>query len=758
MDRIRSGFDYMMKGRRYSKFFRKPGGDDGEEHIEVKMTEDGSEDVGDSPSQQSDHSNRRALLYCGLGVVMIFFLGYLMAYLIHGKQTKVAPESSGSVSEVGKPTTEVEKSEMVPEPVVPVEEPPMSWAKIADLFTQKLSAKNFAKTLNEYDVPDRSAGSDDDNRLAQRIFEEFNRLQMKPWTDRHYVQLQAPDRNRPNLVTFDGTVYKPEGYFAYSKTGQVQGKLVYGSYGRPQDLDLLTKSNVELKDTVLLLRAGSITFAEQVKNAEARGVAAVLIFPDPKDYDYRVDTELFGHVHLGSGDPYTPGFPSFNNTQFPPTESSGLPKIPVQSVTGKIAKTLLQKIGGPASVPDFRGGITDVTYSLGGTKNITVEVNNVLVNRELYNVFGVIKGYIDPDRYIVLGAQRDAWGRGYTQATVGTSVLLELARAVQQMVETDGVILRRSIVFASWSAGEYGSIGATEWLEAYMTLLDKRVVSYINLDGVVMGRGSFMASASPLLYGLIEKTLKTVDSPTGSGSLYQLMGQTDWVSRVIRPVSLDDPSYPFLTFSGIPSISFHFISPNSEVYPYYGTKLDNMDHLNFQTNQRTSDLTVLAAQFAGRMALRLAHDHLVNLDVNQYSDILTQAVRKVYVRIRKLTQSGQLKNVSPAWLATAAASFSQATRGLILDTQNTDLNDAEACRILNDRIMRVEHGLLSPYVSPLTTPFRHILLGRGSHTLSSIAETTDMDELRVQLALATWTVQGCTNGMLGNVWDLQTAA
>lgn len=39
------------------------------------------------------------------------------------------------------------------------------------------------------------------------------------------------------------------------------------------------------------------------------------------------------------------------------------------------------------------------------------------------------------DRYVVLGAQRDAWGKGYTKATVGTSVLVELAKAIRQMVE-----------------------------------------------------------------------------------------------------------------------------------------------------------------------------------------------------------------------------------------------------------------------------------------------------------------------------------
>ena len=39
------------------------------------------------------------------------------------------------------------------------------------------------------------------------------------------------------------------------------------------------------------------------------------------------------------------------------------------------------------------------------------------------------------DRYVIIGAQRDSWGRGYARSTVGTAVLMELARAVYEMVE-----------------------------------------------------------------------------------------------------------------------------------------------------------------------------------------------------------------------------------------------------------------------------------------------------------------------------------
>ena len=39
------------------------------------------------------------------------------------------------------------------------------------------------------------------------------------------------------------------------------------------------------------------------------------------------------------------------------------------------------------------------------------------------------------DRYVVIGAQRDAWGPGFAASTVGTSILVELARSISEMVE-----------------------------------------------------------------------------------------------------------------------------------------------------------------------------------------------------------------------------------------------------------------------------------------------------------------------------------
>lgn len=126
------------------------------------------------------------------------------------------------------------------------------------------------------------------------------------------------------------------------------------------------------------------------------------------------------------------------------------------------------------------------------------------------------------------------------------------------------------------------------------------------------------------------------------------------------------------------------------------------------------------------------------------------------------------------------------------DIKNSDLDDIEMCRVINDRIMtvrcgprpatlgagrrssrppltltltlQVERDLLSPYVSPRESPFRHILLGSGPHTLQALSNhlnsfrsnspEADADLFRNQFALATWTIQGCANSLAGNIWSL----
>lgn len=75
----------------------------------------------------------------------------------------------------------------------------------------------------------------------------------------------------------------------------------------------------------------------------------------------------------------------------------------------------------------------------------------------------------------------------------------------------------------------------------------------------------------------------------------------------------------------------------------------------------------------------------------------------------------------------------------------------------------MEYDFLSPYLSPKDAPFRHIFFGKGSHTLQSLLEnlrllrtsrdSMDVNMLKEQLALTTWTIKGAANALVGDIWD-----
>nr|XP_006637845.1 PREDICTED: transferrin receptor protein 1 [Lepisosteus oculatus]XP_015216756.1 PREDICTED: transferrin receptor protein 1 [Lepisosteus oculatus] len=770
MDQARSAISNIFRGepRSYTRFSLAQNMEGENSHVEMKLSNSDADEevgnsVGDHPVVHVNKSSRSPKNVCFLiiGTVLLFLIGFLIGYLANRRQKEclLCPTDQSLTSLADKITDDLPDT-------LPEQDLTLDWSDLKRLLGQKITTSTFMNSIRDFISGSHEAGSEEDERLAISVYEKFKSYDMKPWTDEHFVKVQVGSSE--NKVTYVGsgdreeTIASPTGYLAYSATGEVMGRVIYCNYGTPEDFKALVAQDVQLNGTVVLLRAGKLSFAEKVANAEKMRAAAVLIYPDRSDYaSLPPTTDLFGHVHLGSGDPYTPGFPSFNHTQFPPSISSGLPKILAQTISADSGKKLLQKMKGDNVPAGWMGSFDGVSYRLGAdTDRVKVKVNNVLLEKKIHNIFGVIKGNFDPDRYVVIGAQRDAWGPGFAKSTIGTALLVELARAISEMVTKDGYQPRRSIVFASWSAGDFGSIGATEWQEGYLSSLHLKAVAYINLDRAVLGSETFRASASPLLYNLIESVLQQVKSPTSSEqSIYAAVGGEDWENTVMEPMKMDDAAYTFLTFSGIPSVSFSFIR-NSPVDDFLGTAEDTRQKLESRTQDLYST-AVAAAQVAGLMALRLTHDHLLRLDVEKYSLFLRTMVSRIVMESAKLQNPGAL---SMQWLKSGSGDYSRAARTLLEDIENSDVTDAAMSRYINDRIMRVEHGFLSPYVSPKETPFRHIFYGAGPHTLESLLDRLgvfrensanfSMDEYKNWFALATWTIQGCANGLSGDVWDI----
>ncbi|XP_053930291.1 transferrin receptor protein 1 isoform X2 [Cuculus canorus] len=752
----------------YTRFSIARQTDGDNSHVEMKLSAD-DEEGGEIGRPEHLHTsmpppwrNGKNLCFLVITVVLLLLIGFLIGYLsFRGRMQKAGRCLDGTGKCEMTPTAsylmdddETEEEE-VPGP------PVFYWPELRALFSNKLSTQHLESNLRQraskYSF---EAGQSDDETTASYIHNQFNSFLMdQVWNDEHYIKLQVKGstNNKVSILEDDKEeeLESPSAYVAYSKNGTVVGRPVYVNYGRKDDFQKI--QGVSLNETIIIFRAGKITLAEKVANAQEAGAVGALMYLDPSDYKNTDNLVPFAHAHLGTGDPFTPGFPSFNHTQFPPVESSGLPRIAVQTISSRAVRRLFSKMDGEECLQDWKGGVIGCKVMVKNTSKMTVKlsVNNIMTDRKILNIFGAIKGFEEPDRYVVIGAQRDSWGPGAAKAGVGTAMLLELARVISEMVKKDGYKPRRSIIFASWSAGDYGAVGATEWLEGYSALLHAKVFTYINLDAAVLGSNHMKISASPLLYTLLERTMKGVKDPAKDlGSLYDRVG-SNWVKTIV-PLGLDNAAFPFLAYSGIPVVSFGFCNKDEE-YAFLGTTEDTVD--NLKKTEKLYDLMYAAAQVAGHIALRLTHDHELFLDFERYSEELLLFQEKFLPYYRDLKALG----LTLDWLFFARGDFRRATEALSGDIANSDRENKIIRRSLNDRIMKVEYDFLSPYVSPKDTPFRHIFFGRGSHTLQSLLEnlqllktnpdSVDISILKEQLALATWTIKGAANALGGDIWN-----
>ena len=181
------------------------------------------------------------------------------------------------------------------------------------------------------------------------------------------------------------------------------------------------------------------------------------------------------------GDPTTPNWPSLPNVDRLTKEEINaqgiLPKIPCQPIGYRDAKRFMQYLGGKSVPETWKGGLIGIEYKIGGyfTEDckdciVKISTHNYLESKLSPNVIGYIKGAIEPDRYVMLGNHRDAWGFGAMDPSSGTALMMEVARILGAKLKS-GWRPRRTIIFLSWGAEEFGLTGSREFVEDYKTKL-----------------------------------------------------------------------------------------------------------------------------------------------------------------------------------------------------------------------------------------------------------------------------------------------
>ena len=263
----------------------------------------------------------------------------------------------------------------------------------------------------------------------------------------------------------------------YAASGDVTAPVVYANYGLPDDYDDLKKAGVDVKGKIVIVRYGNSFRGVKAKVAEDNGAIGCIIYSDPEDDGY-MQGDIFpkGPWRPGAsgqrgsvqylfeypGDPLTPARPSIpGEPRLKPEEATNLTRIPVQPVGYDAARTVLSQLKGPLRPRDFQGGLP-FAYHVGGTNDVKLRLKTDMDYkiRKIWNVVARIDGNEERDRWVIIGNHRDAWVFGAVDPNSGSSAMLEVARGFGELLK-QGWKPRRTIVFCSWDAEEYGLVGSS---------------------------------------------------------------------------------------------------------------------------------------------------------------------------------------------------------------------------------------------------------------------------------------------------------
>jgi N-acetylated-alpha-linked acidic dipeptidase len=375
----------------------------------------------------------------------------------------------------------------------------------------------------------------------------------------------------------------------YSAPGDASGEVVYVNYGLVEDYAKLDSLGVSVRGKVAVARYGRSFRGIKAREAERHGAVALILYSDPRDDGYAVE-DVYpegpmrpdqavqrGSVFNGAGDPSTPGWASAPGARRLPADSMAVPRIPVVPIGYANAAELLRGVRG-TDVPNAWQGGLPFRYHIGpGPVVARVQVRTDAAERpvkEIWNTLGYVRGAELPDEYVVIGGHRDAWGPGAVDNVSGTASVLEAAAAVMEQVRA-GNRPRRTLVFATWDAEEWGLIGSTEYVEEDSARLFRGAVAYLNQDVAANGP-NFGGGGSPSLRAVLRDVARLVPDPSDSGSVYAVWRRRANVADSLEP-AMGDPGggsdfAGFYNHLGIPHADWGFGGPYGVYHSQYDSR------------------------------------------------------------------------------------------------------------------------------------------------------------------------------------------
>ena len=435
------------------------------------------------------------------------------------------------------------------------------------------------------------------------------------WPTRLRLELEEPAL--PEDSASQGGVWRAMN--GHAAAGDVTAPLVYVNYGLIEDYRVLDSLGISVRGKIAVARYGRSFRGIKAREAEAHGAAALLIYSDPQDDGYVVG-DIYPEgpmrppqgVQRGSilntpgGDPATPGWAAVRGARRLPLDSMDVPRIPVVPLGYANAALLLEPLRGEPAPQGWQGGLP-FRYHLGAGEAVArVALFGEPPERSfktITNTFGTLRGTDWPDEMVLVGGHRDAWGPGAMDNVSGVVSILEAARIMGEAARR-GYRPRRTIVFATWDAEEWGLMGSSEWVESREAELAERAVAYLNLDVSVSGR-DFGASGSASLHPLLRQLTQLVEQPYDSLSVYRAWRRREKIADT-ADVSLGDLGggsdfAGFYNHLGIPAAGFGFGGQGGIYHSAYDS-YDWMRRFGDPEYRAHVAAGVLGALFLARMA------------------------------------------------------------------------------------------------------------------------------------------------------------
>jgi N-acetylated-alpha-linked acidic dipeptidase len=595
-------------------------------------------------------------------------------------------------------------------------------------------------------------------------------------------------------------------WHGYGASGIATGQVVYANFGRPEDFDALDRLGVSVKDKIVLTRYGGCFRGLKVWQAQRRGAIGVLIFSDPADDGFgRGDVYPIGpyrppsaiqrgsvqFLSRGPGDPSTPGTPSLPGAKRLPWDPrNGFPllsgsnplmqrpfivgiqnpdgesvnitipsveeweklagrerteafaAIPSLPISYEAAAPILQAMGGPNVPSGWQGGLP-LAYHVGpGPVEVTFETRHEYRIRKIWNVIATLRGTVEPDRWVMIGNHRDAWTYGAVDPSSGTAATMETCRALGEAVK-NGWKPRRTLVYASWDAEEYGLVGSTEYAEHHADELKQKAVLMLNVD-VAVGGSDLSLDGIPSLRDLMLQCAGQINDPKSGRSLADLWlakRKSAWASG---PFALDDspwtgaapatPSDPFTPHmgwmgSGSDYTAFvdHLGIPALDVGfgGHYGVYHSIYD--NFFWMEKFGDPEFLYHATAARLftlvAMRAAAADVAPLTFVPYGEALRDHVDDLRRTLARKVRGGATPKVSDMLFAPVIAGVKNfraqaeaCDRATAALTAGKEPIDPALLSALNDALMNVERAFLAPEGLPDRPWYRHVIYAPGLTT------------------------------------------